>query len=509
MKKLLSFLMLGVFLMIFGCQKDLVFDAPEFKSDTPITLRNAGNGLSDEVEEMVVGGVNWLLEQRNGDGSFSSGQEIVARTAMAVVKLCDRSIEMGFPKPLADGAPYKTQIQSALEFIISHAQDKGFEQKLYNIVGNEHHDNYNGTWALMAFCATRDPGYLTIAQEAANFFIANQAPNGGWGYNAEGGWDDNQNWQDNSNTGYVVLALVAARNFGCTVAPSVVDKMGVQAIPENWIDMIQDDASGGSTYSPQHGNPWINMLKTGNLLFEMAFVGDDMNTLRAQQAVGYLETHWNDPNEDPGFRPTNYQAMYTMMKGFTALGIETTSHGDWYAEFVDLIEATKHGAPGMYYWPSATWTDEYLSTIFALLTLEKIVELPNINVYLDIKPTSCPNPFNMNANGVLPVAILGTADFDVEDINASTILLEGVEPIRWDYEDVAAPVVDPVEACECTTAGPDGYVDLTLKFERQAIAGLLSDVSDGAVVELTISGETVDGVAIIGGDCIVIRKKGK
>jgi hypothetical protein len=130
-------------------------------------------------------------------------------------------------------------------------------------------------------------------------------------------------------------------------------------------------------------------------------------------------------------------------------------------------------------------------------------------VPLDIKPTSCPNPFNMGANGVLPVAILGSEEFDVESINVSSILLHGVAPIRSNYEDVSAPVVDAVEACECTTAGPDGYVDLTLKFERQDIAAALEEVNDGDVIELTIEGETADGIAILGSDCIVIKKKGK
>ncbi len=36
--------------------------------------------------------------------------------------------------------------------------------------------------------------------------------------------------------------------------------------------------------------------------------------------------------------------------------------------------------------------------------------------------------------GVLPVAILGSADFDVSEIDISSLLLEGVAPLRGNYE---------------------------------------------------------------------------
>ena len=58
---------------------------------------------------------------------------------------------------------------------------------------------------------------------------------------------------------------------------------------------------------------------------------------------------------------------------------------------------------------------------------------------IDIKPQSCPNPLNVKKKGVLPVAILGTADFDVNEVDPATVELEGVAPLRWDWEDVATP----------------------------------------------------------------------
>ncbi len=47
---------------------------------------------------------------------------------------------------------------------------------------------------------------------------------------------------------------------------------------------------------------------------------------------------------------------------------------------------------------------------------------PLILALVDIKPGSFPNSVNLNSNGVLPVAILGTADFDVNDVYVDSLL---------------------------------------------------------------------------------------
>jgi len=132
-----------------------------------------------------------------------------------------------------------------------------------------------------------------------------------------------------------------------------------------------------------------------------------------------------------------------------------------------------------------------------------------IYVELDIKPQSCPNPFNTKSKGKLPVAILGTQDFDATTVDPATVLLEGVSPLRWDYEDVSRPVDPREDVCDCTADTGDGYLDMTLKFDRQEILAALEPVSDGEVRVLTLTGMTYDGIPILGQDCVVIRKKGQ
>ncbi|MGD2218519.1 MAG: hypothetical protein PVJ64_17305 [Gemmatimonadales bacterium] len=136
-----------------------------------------------------------------------------------------------------------------------------------------------------------------------------------------------------------------------------------------------------------------------------------------------------------------------------------------------------------------------------------------LDVAVDIKPGSCRNPVNVKAKGVLPAAILGDEEFDVSQVDPASVQLEGVAPLRWSREDVATPYDGtPEGADDCTDRGPDGWDDLTLKFENQEIIAALGDVEDGDVRVLTLTGNLAEehgGSPIEGQDVVVILKKGK
>jgi hypothetical protein len=88
--------------------------------------------------------------------------------------------------------------------------------------------------------------------------------------------------------------------------------------------------------------------------------------------------------------------------------------------------------------------------------------------------------------------------------------LEGVAPIRDSLEDVATPFngPSPVDCSDCTEYGPDGFMDLTLKFDTQEILAALGEVIDRQCLNLTITGNLLDGTLFEGSDLIVIREKG-
>lgn len=131
------------------------------------------------------------------------------------------------------------------------------------------------------------------------------------------------------------------------------------------------------------------------------------------------------------------------------------------------------------------------------------------DVPVDIKPGACPNPLNLVSKGVLPVAILGTADFDVRTIDPSTVTLKGVSPLRWSLEDVASPY-EPfsgkTDIYQCNTSGPDGNLDMVFKFDTEEIAGAIGDAtaSAGQALLLKLEGKLQDRAEIKGEDSVVI-----
>lgn len=133
------------------------------------------------------------------------------------------------------------------------------------------------------------------------------------------------------------------------------------------------------------------------------------------------------------------------------------------------------------------------------------------NVTLDIKPGSCVNPLNTNSKGVLPVAILGNYDFDVTQVDVTSIRLMGIAPIRWSLEDVAAPAGNDSGWCDsCDEMPADGYVDLTLKFSTPAIMAALGSVEDDQCKMLELTGnlkEAFGGAVIVGEDAVSIKVK--
>ncbi|MHC4445581.1 MAG: hypothetical protein ACYTF1_09615 [Planctomycetota bacterium] len=128
------------------------------------------------------------------------------------------------------------------------------------------------------------------------------------------------------------------------------------------------------------------------------------------------------------------------------------------------------------------------------------------NISLDIKPGSCPNPLNTNTKGKgrLPMAILGTEDFDVNDIDPDSIkIAEVVLPQKTpSIEDVSAPVDE--DDCTCQEVDPDGFADLVIHFSRQEILTALGleALEPGTEVPITVTGELLDGTLFEATDCV-------
>ncbi|MCH8151626.1 MAG: hypothetical protein IH830_04555 [Planctomycetes bacterium] len=136
-------------------------------------------------------------------------------------------------------------------------------------------------------------------------------------------------------------------------------------------------------------------------------------------------------------------------------------------------------------------------------------------VPLDIKPGSCPNSFNRNSHGVLPVVLVGTDTFDPMDVDLSTVLLaradgfggsvaphEGPPGPHSVFDDAATPFDG--QPCDCHELEGDGITDLKMKFKTDEVvpALQLNDLPAGDLVELILSGTLLDGTPFSGRDCI-------
>jgi hypothetical protein len=129
-----------------------------------------------------------------------------------------------------------------------------------------------------------------------------------------------------------------------------------------------------------------------------------------------------------------------------------------------------------------------------------------LHSFVDIKPGSCPNSFNVNNKGNLPVAILGSPGFDVSNVNPATVELNGVPATGGvSMSDVSTPFSGFKNSCmDCNTIGPDGLMDRVFHFNSQDVAATLGTVSTNDCVHMILSGEFMDGTPFTGRDIVRI-----
>ena len=172
-------------------------------------------------------------------------------------------------------------------------------------------------------------------------------------------------------------------------------------------------------------------------------------------------------------------------------------------------------------------SDQYVDqdgNVFSISVLTGTCDIPTceIQVPVDIRPQSCPNPLSNKSKGVLPVAILGTDDFNPTTVDPATVALgraDGVggtvspllgPPGPQPYiEDVGTPFNGAFsEDCyDCTEEEGDGILDLTLKFSIQDFLAVADGFGDGDCVPLQLTGATYDGTPFSGSDNVLMRVK--
>lgn len=125
-----------------------------------------------------------------------------------------------------------------------------------------------------------------------------------------------------------------------------------------------------------------------------------------------------------------------------------------------------------------------------------------VDIDIDIKPGSFPNSINLGSGGATPVAILGSATFDVNNIDETTLTLgtAGIKTVGKTDPHLLCSIEDV--SGEFVIAGPEGapddFDDLVCHF---ITVGIVPEAGD---TEAKISGDLLDGTPIEGTDSVNI-----
>ncbi len=230
----------------------------------------------------------------------------------------------------------------------------------------------------------------------------------------------------------------------------------------------QVSGPGGRSSTPTSTHGEYNWSPLGISLL----LNTDLNTL-----VGVFLT--DDP-PDPGATPTSLSGTGAFTT--TPLLQQTFAIGAGPVEITIPEGATRlfFGLHDGYEW----WNNG--GSVDVTVSLDCL-----INVDIDIKPGSYPNAINLGSHGLIPVAILSSADFDATTVDPETVELAG--------SGVAVRGKSNKYMAHDEDVNGDGLVDLVVQVATENLDP--ESFQDGYAI---LTGKTYDGVPIEGEDEITI-----
>jgi hypothetical protein len=291
--------------------------------------------------------------------------------------------------------------------------------------------------------------------------------------------------------------------------------------------IFRPDAEYGPAFSATLSNVQINLSTTpaspGSMSFVFADnVGPDDVVVHSGPLV--LTSAASGPIDGPKDFDIviNLQTpfLYAPSQGNLLLDIRNfsgavTGFFDAHADYTTSPIARVYSLIGDVSNPVAWWWDSYYGLVTKFSTIPAEIE-----VIADIKFCSYPNAFNCKSKGVLPVTIFGADNFDVYDIDLSTLQLCLADmsactgaPRNVSYDDRGNPA-DDLGAAQCAVIEveegifeeqdyqtPDGLIDLDVAFEKSEVIQILGDFcsmdKNSVSLPLVITGMTYEEMPIV------------
>ncbi|MBP8283363.1 MAG: hypothetical protein KAX46_05550, partial [Chromatiaceae bacterium] len=349
-----------------------------------------------EKQTAIDNALAWLASTQQADGHWEFGDVYAdtAATGAALLAFIEEQQRTGWVVP----GLYNTHVQNGLTYLLSKSQQvsitpqpAGNPDSDGNGVGVKFvldpNDNGRDTYvtglvvpALAKYIAVF--GNANVASGPLSGITGGTGPGGAWTYKdvvvnaidyfafgqndsgtGRGGWrySANSGLSDNSTAQWPVIAALFASEPGVAAPSFVKDEMAY------WIEYIQN-ANGGSGYD--NPSTYVNESKTGGLLIEMVFAGDDtagipynLGNADLQRALSYLNTNWkNSPSGDWYGNLGHPYAMWAIYKG---LELTVDTHDTTYiTNLRDQTTARAGGPAPLDPGDDWTWWEDYCEYLF-------------------------------------------------------------------------------------------------------------------------------------------------
>ncbi len=390
----------GLCILLFAAA--LYIDAPKAEAAT-----------QTEIDTAIQKGLAWLAANQDPSGHFYGPYEL-AHTAAAVLAFEN---EGHFPGPDSSvpstPGTYARVVEDGLDFIFQYAHKIGINPQWagdpdtnsngQGVYFQQSSAVYETGMVMQTIVASNTPTrvvtvgacagmtYLEVVHDMVDWAswaqIDGGSGQGGWRY---GFYNNAYATGDNSVSQWPVLGLIAAEQWGLDAPQFVKDELDI------WIDYIQNDSNGGSGYD--HPNNIVNISKTGGLLVEMYYVGDDKETARAQAAIDYINSRWNVGPSGTWFGNKGHPyAMFSVFKGLELMEVDTildapaspdTPAGDWWGDYCDFLvttQSTPSSDPDQGYWVGYSYWSWSMSTGWYIVILQATI----FPVYVEVDVPEC------------------------------------------------------------------------------------------------------------------------